>query len=85
MPGGVCIPAFLWAEHPPPHSWTEFLTHACEDITFPQLLLRAVNIVFFVDKKHREKLRAQGKHRDFCLDGSVETLKRGPSRIFKVI
>ena len=22
------------------HPWTEFLTHACENITFPQLLLR---------------------------------------------
>ena len=22
--------------------WTEFLTHACENITFPQLLLRTV-------------------------------------------
>ena len=27
---------------PPP--WAEFLTHACENITFPQLLLRTVNI-----------------------------------------
>ena len=25
-----------------PPSWTEFLTYACENITFPQLLLRAV-------------------------------------------
>ena len=25
-----------------PALWTEFLTHACEYITFPQLLLRAV-------------------------------------------
>ena len=24
--------------------WSEFLTHACENITFPQLLLRAVKI-----------------------------------------
>ena len=24
--------------------WTEFLTHACENITFPQLLLRMVNM-----------------------------------------
>ena len=24
--------------------WTEFLTHACENITFPQLLLQTVNI-----------------------------------------
>ena len=28
----------------PPTMWTEFLTHACENITFPQLLLRAANI-----------------------------------------
>ena len=28
-----------------PHSlWTEFLTHACENITFPQILLRTVTI-----------------------------------------
>ena len=25
-----------------PPMWTEFLTHACENITFPQLLLRTV-------------------------------------------
>ena len=25
-----------------PHLWTEFLTHACVNITFPQLLLRTV-------------------------------------------
>ena len=25
-----------------PLLWTEFLTHACENITFPQLLLRRV-------------------------------------------
>ena len=28
------------ARHPP--LWTEFLTHACENITFPQLRLRTV-------------------------------------------
>ena len=34
----------------PPSLWTEFLTHACENITFPQLLLRAVtsNICFII-------------------------------------
>ena len=26
----------------PPSLWTEGMTHACENITFPQLLLRAV-------------------------------------------
>ena len=35
--GGACIP------HTP---WTGFLTHACENIAFPQLLLRAVKTVF---------------------------------------
>ena len=39
-PGGVCpVHAGI---HPP--KWTEFLTHACENITFPQLLLRTVII-----------------------------------------
>ena len=28
--------------------WTEFLTHACENITFPQLLLRTVKIYLSV-------------------------------------
>ena len=32
------------ATHAPPLLWTEFLTHACENITFPQLLLRTVTI-----------------------------------------
>ena len=27
-----------WADPPPLHLWTEFLTHTCENITFPQLL-----------------------------------------------
>ena len=31
----VCIPACTEADTPPP--WTEFLTHVCENITFPQL------------------------------------------------
>ena len=36
--GGVCLPARgVSARHPP---GTEFLTHACENITFPQLRLR---------------------------------------------
>ena len=47
--GGICpglmdIPAFIWANNPPPPRWTEFLTHARENITFPQLLLGAVTI-----------------------------------------
>ena len=39
--GCVCIPACNEVDTPPP-PLTEFLTHACENITFPQLLLRTV-------------------------------------------
>ena len=38
------LPISFWDISPPP--WTEFLTHACENITFPQLLLRPVKIFF---------------------------------------
>ena len=34
--GGVCLGGDVY------HPWTRFLTHACENITFPQLLLRTV-------------------------------------------
>ena len=37
--GGGCLPRGVGLPPPPP---TEFLTYACENITFPQLLLRAV-------------------------------------------
>ena len=45
--GGVCQ-----TPHTPPR--TEFLTHACENITFPQLLLRTVTraIQNWLDNKH---------------------------------
>ena len=39
LPGGVC-PVHAGIHIPP--RWTEFLTHAGENITFPQLLLRTV-------------------------------------------
>ena len=39
---GGCIPAFNGADTP--RLWIEFLTHTCENITFPQLLLRTVII-----------------------------------------
>ena len=47
--GGFC----LWGEKgvvcqggcTPPSPWTEFLAHACENITFVQLLLRTVENV----------------------------------------
>ena len=35
---GVCLPGGCLADPP----WTEFLTHACGNITFPQLRLRTV-------------------------------------------
>ena len=38
-----CLPRGAHLPLPP---WTEFLTHACENITFPQLLLRTVKISF---------------------------------------
>ena len=34
------LPIACWDT--PSNSWIEFLTHACENITFPQLLLRAI-------------------------------------------
>ena len=39
--GGV-YPSMQWGRHP--LLWTEFLTHACENITFPQLPLWTVKI-----------------------------------------
>ena len=41
--GGVCISQHAMGQTSP-LPWTEFLTHACENITFPQLLLRTVKI-----------------------------------------
>ena len=51
--GGVCwgcTPPGPRGRHPLP-MWTEFLTHACENITFPQLLLRTVKSEPQLDKK----------------------------------
>ena len=42
--GGV----YLVGCTPPLPPWTEFLTHACENITFPQLLLRMVKMIFLI-------------------------------------
>ena len=46
LPRGVC-PEGGCTSPPPP--WTEFLTHACKNITFPQLLLRVVTMVRTID------------------------------------
>ena len=43
MSRGACMAGGgIHGIHTPP--WIKFLTHACENITFPQLLLRAVTI-----------------------------------------
>ena len=48
---GGCLPREVsaqgmsaWGVHP---LWTEFLTHTCENITFPQLRLRTVMKINF--------------------------------------
>ena len=42
--GGRCIPACTEADTLPPPPWTEFLTHACENITLAQLHCGRVTI-----------------------------------------
>ena len=39
--GGGVYPSMQWSRHP---LWTELLTHACENSTFPQLLLQIVKM-----------------------------------------
>ena len=46
--GGVC-PSACWDTHLPP--WTEFLTHACENITFPQIRCGRYSAVFILRGK----------------------------------
>ena len=41
-PGGVCLEVSAGGEGVHPLLWTEFLTHTCENITFPQLRLRTI-------------------------------------------
>ena len=48
LPGECTLP---WTQRQTPLSWTEFLTHASENITFPQLLLRTVKIT---SNKHHQ-------------------------------
>ena len=48
----LCMPpsyACPQTTHGPPWPWTEFLTHARENITFPQLLLQKVKISLSTD------------------------------------
>ena len=55
--GGGCLPQCMLGHTP---LWTEFLTHTCENITFPQLRLRTVIIKFNVssDEDQRKNLRS---------------------------
>ena len=70
--GGVCLPGGVFTcqegclEDTP--LWTEFLTHACENITFPQLRLRMVmneNISLYVpftrELRKRQKFDATNR------------------------
>ena len=49
----VCVSQHAMEQTPPPG--TEFLTHACENITFPQILLQAVT------RMHSSRMRT-----DWC-------------------
>ena len=43
LPGRGCVSDQVWGCTPPaPLPWREFLTHACKNITFPELRLRTV-------------------------------------------
>ena len=43
LPGGGCLPRGVYTSL----LWTKFLTHACENITFPQFRLRTVINIHF--------------------------------------
>ena len=43
-----CMLGYTYPVHAGIPPWTEFLTHACENITFPQLLLRTVTSSFWM-------------------------------------
>ena len=62
--GGVC----LVCQTSPP--WTEFLTHASENITFPQLRMRAVINLVFIHKlcQNFRKLRPD------CHAGAIKSI-----------
>ena len=44
---------------PPSLMWTEFLTHTCENVTFPQLCLRTVKITNLVNFTSDKKILVQ--------------------------
>ena len=58
---GVCVGGgSVCGIHTPLPPWTEFLTHACENITFPQLLLQSVTKqVSLVTMLHLHKMTSQ--------------------------
>ena len=70
--------------HAPPFAahapQTEFLTHACENITFPQLLLRAVNKDVLVIQHPRRKA---ANHQRTSSDSLKCEQTRNPSKRWK--
>ena len=48
---GVCMPRGACVARMPSPLWTEFMTYACENIIFQQLLLRVVKIYQIVARQ----------------------------------
>ena len=88
LPGRGCLPRGCLPPTPPP--WTESLTHAFENITFPQLLLRTVKIEWCIFSKlfSFSKLLLWSIvifWYKFSADCLVSTFKRYGSRILSVL
>ena len=58
-PGGsVCLGVSTQGRvYTSPLPWTEFLTHACENITFPQLRLQTVITKVYQTRMHSSRMR----------------------------
>ena len=75
--GGVCPVGCVFqqamAKTPPPPLWTEFLTHACGNITFPELLLRAVinNILWFFPFLEKGSCKTYAHQSGWVLGGTM--------------
>ena len=64
VPPLPCMPPL--PHTPPPILWTEYLTHVCENITFPQLLLRTViNTVVLPESYKLSLIKSNVKHGNF--------------------
>ena len=89
-PGAVCLEGVCLSAggvYTSPTLWTEFLTHACENITFPQLLLRTVKRVYEQGRKHKwcnlwevaVKRQSSVTHESLVLRSGFTLLKLNPS------